>query len=374
MRIPRFELERWQSVWENLVELNISESGILPLSVHELVPDAGELQRLLDVPLGYPQSNGSEEVRTQVAGLYPGARAENVLMASGCAEANFLVTWGLVEPGDEVVFMQPNYMQVIGVAQAFGATVKPLWLREELRWSPDLDDLRRLVTPRTRLIAICNPSNPTGAVLSESAMNQICEAAAEVGAYVLADEVYRGAELAGDITPTFWGRYERVLCTAGLSKAFSLPGLRTGWVVAQPEMAERLWSCKDYTTIGISMLSDRLAAYALTAERRAWIRQRAHRILNENYPVVREWVNCHPDTLTHVPPTAGAIAWIGYGNGKAKAGGLAEDLRAEKSVLIVPGDHAGLDSYVRVGFGYHQETLARALQHVDEVLFRTVPA
>jgi aspartate/methionine/tyrosine aminotransferase len=287
MRIKPFELERWQSVWENRTELNISESGVHPFTVEELVEPAA-LQTILRTSLGYPQTNGSEELRARVAELHRGATAANVLMTTGGSEANFISTWALVEPGDEVVFMQPNYMQIAGVAESFGATVRPLWLREELRWGFDPADLRSLITPRTRLIAVCNPNNPTGAVLPEKLMDALCARAAEVGAWILADEIYRGAELSGPISPTFWGRYERVLCTGGLSKAYSLPGLRTGWVVGPADMVERLWGYHDYTSIGISMLTDRIAAYALGNRERIHARTQKH--IGENWPQVR---TCH---------------------------------------------------------------------------------
>src|ERR1700683_1211498 len=150
LKIQPFELERWQSIWENKVELNISESGVEPLTVHELVDDPAALEKILNVRLGYPQTNGSEELRGRVAQLYPGARTENVLVTTGGAEANFLSTWSLVEPGDEVVFCQPNYLQISGLAHSFGTTVKPFSLREELQWQPDLNDLADLVTPKTR--------------------------------------------------------------------------------------------------------------------------------------------------------------------------------------------------------------------------------
>src|SRR5271156_1922222 len=200
MQIQPFELERWQSIWENKVELNISESGVHPLSTTELVPDAETLQKILDVPQYYPQTNGSEELRARIAELYPGASAENVLVTCGGSEANFVSTWSLIEPGDEVVFTLPNYMQVAGLARAFGATVKPLWLREDRAWGIDVDELPRLITPKTRLVAICNPNNPTGGVLSAKEREAIVAAAAKVGAWILADEVYRGAEFDGVMT------------------------------------------------------------------------------------------------------------------------------------------------------------------------------
>src|SRR6202142_3115649 len=134
MQIAPFELERWQSVWENKVELNISESGVHPLTTAGLVPDPEQLRKILDVQQLYPQTNGSEELRSRIAELYSGASAENVLGTCGGSGANYVSTWVTIEPGDEVVFMMPNYMQIAGGARAMGATVKPLWLGGELGW------------------------------------------------------------------------------------------------------------------------------------------------------------------------------------------------------------------------------------------------
>jgi hypothetical protein len=367
MQIAPFELERWQSVWEHHVELNISESGVEPLSAADLLDDPAVRDRVLAMPLGYPQTNGSEELRGRIAELYPGASAANVLLTCGCSEANYIAVWSLVEPGDEVIFMQPNYMQIAGLAQSFGAAVKPLWLRENLRWAPDIAELRRLLTPKTKLIAICNPSNPTGAVLSEKLQNEICAAASSVGAWILADEVYRGAEFSGTMTPTFYGHYDRVLCTAGFSKSFGMPGLRTGWVVGPAEMAEKLWGYHDYTTIGPTLLTDRLAALALEPARRARILERTRRILRENYPIVRGWAERHGSLLTHIPPAAGAIAWLNY-KGKGTTAELAEAARSRKNLLIVPGEQLGMPGYLRIGFGGHAEKLRQALVRLDELL------
>jgi aspartate/methionine/tyrosine aminotransferase len=370
MQIEPFELERWQSVWENKVELNISESGVHPLTTAELVPDAEQLKKILDVQLLYPQTNGSEELRTRIAEIYPGMKMENVLVTCGGSEANFVSTWGLLEPGDEVVFMMPNYMQIAGLARGFGATVKPLWLRESLDWGINVDDLARVVTAKTKMIAICNPSNPTGAVLREDMRQAIVAAAEKVGAWVLSDEVYRGAEFDGEVTPSLWGGYERVLGTAGLSKAYGLPGLRTGWVVGPPKMIEKLWSYHDYTSIGPTMLTDRLAAAALVTQRREWILNRTRETLRANYAPLRAWLAERTDIFSHIPPKAGAIAWAGLRDGRNSAK-MAEDLRAEKGVLLVAGEQMGMESFVRFGFGGDRDHLLRALARVDEYLAET---
>ena len=371
MQIQAFELERWQSIWENKVELNISESGVLPLTTAELLGGEEMLRKILDVRQGYPQTNGSEELRSRIAQLYCGARAENVLVTCGGSEANFISTWALLEPGDEVAFMMPNYMQIAGLAQAFGATVKPLWLRKELGWSIDLDDLKRVVTPKTRIIAICNPNNPTGAVLDASSREGIVSAAAEVGAWILADEVYRGAEFEGPMTPSFWGSYERVISTAGLSKAYGLPGLRTGWIVGPTDMIERLWGYHDYTSIAPTVLTDRLASVALEPARRDWVLDRTRKILKENYPVVQHWLDSHADRFWHVRPKAGAIAWAALLGGGDSAH-MAEDLRARKNVLVVPGEQLGMGSHLRFGYGGDVDHLRRALARLDEYLSEAI--
>ena len=373
MQIKPFELERWQSIWENKVELNIAESGVEPLSVEELVDAPETLQQILRIPQFYPQTNGSEELRSRIAGLYPDARADNVLVTSGTAEANFLITWALVEPGVEVLYMQPNYLQIAGLIPSFGATLKPLWLREELQWGPDLDELPRLVSAKTRIVAVCNPNNPTGAVLSTKAMEAIVAAAGRVGAWILSDEVYRGAELDGKITPSFWGMYDRVLCTAGLSKAFGLPGLRTGWIVGPADMVERLWGYHDYASMCSTMLTDRLSAVALESARRAWLLARTRKILLKNYPILHQWVSRHANSLTHIPPRAGAIAWFGLRGGRDSAA-MAEELRARHSVLLVPGEQFGMSSYFRIGYGGNTAILEQALVRMDEVLAQVATA
>jgi aspartate/methionine/tyrosine aminotransferase len=362
MRIRPFELERWQSLWEHHVELNISESGVLPMAAALLADNPSDLDKILAIPLGYPQTNGSLELRQRIAVLYPGATPDNVLATCGGAEANFLCVWSRIEPGDEVVLMQPNYGQVAGLAESFGAIVKPWWLREELRWQGDPDELARLVTPKTKLIALCNPNNPTGAVMSPTAMQSAVDAASRVGAWILADEIYGGAEMHAPSTPSFWGRYDRALCTSSLSKAYGLPGLRTGWVLAPEQTATELWGYHDYTTIGPSVVNERLAALALAPDKRAEILERTRRIIRGNYPPLADWISRH--AFRHIPPAAGAIAWFACPGSAV----LARRAREEKSVLLCPGEHFNMPGYLRIGFGGHTGELLQALGRIEELL------
>jgi aspartate/methionine/tyrosine aminotransferase len=365
MKIEHFEMERMQSTWENEVEYNLSESGVHPLTLRDFL-SGDELREIQDIALGYSQSNGTPELREQIAGLYPGASPDHVLVTNGSSEANYLLMWSNIEPGDEAVFMMPNYMQMWGLVRGFGAALKPLWLKESLGWSPDLDDLRKLVTPKTKLIIVTNPNNPTGAVLSGEAMSGIVEAAARVGAWIVADEIYQGAERVGGATPSFWGRYDRTLVVNGLSKAYGLPGIRIGWIVAPKEFISKTWPYHDYTTISPSVLSDRIARIALSPANREKILKRTRSIIQRNFALLESWLKMRAELFSYVPPRAGAIAFMRY-TLEANSTELVTRLINEKSTLIVPGDHFDLDRHLRIGFGSEPEYLECGLARVGEL-------
>jgi aspartate/methionine/tyrosine aminotransferase len=373
MKLETFEMERLQSKWEHRVAWNLAESGVHPLRVEELVEKDDDRLALLAEPLGYPQTNGTTELRTLISSMYPGAGPEHVQVTNGGSEANCITLMHLVEPGDDVIVMMPNYMQVRGLARGLQATVHHWHLVEDRatgapRWRPDLDRLRALVTDRTRAVLLCNPNNPTAARLTASELDEICGIAGRHGAWIVSDEIYRGAELDGVETPTMWGRSERVIVTSGLSKAYALPGLRVGWLVAPPDTVDRLWGVHDYTTIAPGAISDRLARVALAPVRRARLLARTQGILRTNYPVVKRWIERRP-LLSHVPPEAGAITFVSYRHA-INSTLLIERIRDEHSVLLVPGDHFEMDGYLRIGFGCDPELLLPALEHVGEVLDR----
>ncbi|MGA8904950.1 MAG: aminotransferase class I/II-fold pyridoxal phosphate-dependent enzyme [Candidatus Bathyarchaeia archaeon] len=337
-----------------------------PLKLHELLD--GDASVILTQSLGYSQTNGTEELRKTIAAIYSKASADNLLVTNGSSEAIFVCLWSFLKRGAEVVVMLPNYMQVWGLAKTMQAKVKPFWLREEAgQWAANLSALRKIVRKRTKLIAICNPNNPTGAVLDEEAVEGICEVAKQAGAWILSDEVYHGAELSGSETPTFWGKYDKIIVTNGLSKAYGLPGLRVGWALTSKELATKLWSYHDYTTIGPSALSDYIARKALQPEMRAKILGRTREILRSNLPILTSWVDKHHDYLSFIPPKAGAIAYLKYFL-KINSTRLAERLLQEKSTLVVPGDQFGMDHYLRIGYGCERERLISGLGRVGDVL------
>jgi aspartate/methionine/tyrosine aminotransferase len=370
MKLEPFALERWQSVWENRVAWNLSESGVHPLRVEEVAITEAERHAVLAQELGYTQTNGTPELRQAIAAIYPGAHVEQIEVTNGGSEANCIVLWHLIEPGDEVVMMMPNYMQIHGIVRALGANVVPWTLVEEQgRWRPDLAALDRLVTPRTRIVVVCNPNNPTGARMTADELTQVCRIADRTGCWVLSDEIYRGAELDSVETATIWGRGERVIITSGLSKAYGLPGLRLGWVAGPATLIDALWGIHDYTSIAPGAVNDRLGRIALS--RRAQILARTRGIVAANYPIVRKWMEKRAPKITHVPPEAGAILFARYRH-TINSSVLVERIRREKSVLVVPGDHFEMDGYIRIGFGDHPGHVASALDLVGELL-DTIP-
>jgi aspartate/methionine/tyrosine aminotransferase len=367
MRLDKFEMERMQSTWENRVRFNLSESSVHPMSVRELVVDADHLEQLWDMALIYSQSNGTDELRSVIASHYPGATLDHVEVTNGGSEANFVSIYAMLEPGDEAVIVLPNYQQIWGMIRSFGMVVKEVRLREEANWAPDLAELEAAVTPRTRMIILCNPNNPTGAILTENEMREIVRIAAKGGAWILADEIYQGSERDGHMTPTFWGLYDRLIVTNGLSKAYGLPGLRIGWIVAPKDVVAKTWSYHDYTTIAPGTLSDRLARIALSSEGRTRCLERTRNICRKNFPLFRSWMEGHGSLFRMVEPRAGAIAYVRY-DLSVNSSVLTERLLQEKSVLVVPGDHFGMDRYLRIGYGPPPEYLQQALDLAQEVL------
>ncbi|NLG61871.1 MAG: aminotransferase class I/II-fold pyridoxal phosphate-dependent enzyme [Candidatus Cloacimonetes bacterium] len=360
-----FELERWQSTWENSVEFNLSESGVHPLTIGELRALAGDVD-IDDVMLGYGHTNGTEELRSRIASLYPGASAESVAVANGSAEANFAATWRFAQDGGTIAVVVPTYMQTPGVARAFGARVVQIPLRPELGWQPDGDEVRRLTRDGLQAIVVTNPCNPTGSVLTDESRRALIEAAATHDAWIIADEVYAGAELDGRQTASFFGSYPRVVATGSLSKAYGLPGLRIGWAVSTPDMIGELWARRDYTTIAPATPSDRLATLALEPGVRARLLERTRRHIRDGITVLEAWLE-EQQLFTWQRPAAGAICLATF-TAPVDTSQLAERLRVEQSVLVVPGEQFGVPNAIRLGFGAPAATLRTALGRIAVTL------
>ncbi len=364
MKFSPFRMERWQSTYEHRVDFNLTESGVHPLTAAELLAMAESPPDLAAIRLSYGQSNGSDELRALIASQYEGAPEQSVVVTTGGSEANFASFWQRAGSGSPLAAMTPNYMQVPGLEATLGTEVLPFELREEEGWRPDLEQLAGALAAGARTILITNPNNPTGKTLTHGEMAEVVRLADRHGAWILADEVYRGAEVGADTTPTFWGRYDKVVVTNSLSKAYGLPGVRIGWVVAPADVADQLWARTDYTTIAPASLSDALACVALSPEVRPRVLERTRGIIRNNLGVLAQWLHARDDIFAYTPPDAGAICMVRYREGPDSLD-LAERLRVEQSLLVVPGEHFGVESSIRLGFGIPEAELASALGRLD---------
>jgi aspartate/methionine/tyrosine aminotransferase len=362
-------MERMMSMFEQDVDYNLSESGVHPVKLAELLSDDPDyIEQLLRTEINYPHVNGIPELRQNIADLYDGADDDNVLVTVGAAEANYISTRTLVSTGEEIVVVLPNYMQIWGIARNHAFDLKTAHLREDEGWAPDLAQLRDVVSPHTKLIAVCNPNNPTGRIMTEAEMDAIISIADGVGAWILADEVYAGAERQEDVQSTsFFGRYDKVIATGSMSKAYGLPGLRIGWLVAPVATVDDVWARHEYTTISATMLANKLAAIALSPTVRPRLLERTRKYIRRGYPVLKQWMDGHEDIFSLHPPDAAAIAFVRY-HLDINSSELVDRLRNQKSVLIVPGDHFGLDHFVRISFGLPQDYLVAALDRFHELI------
>ena len=367
MKIDKFEMERMQSTWENVVEMDLSESGIRPVTLRELAEMGLDLDAIIDTPLGYSQSNGTIPLRQRLAEIYPGTTPDRIEVTNGTSEANYLLALTLLRDGDEVAFEVPNYMQFWGVPRSLGAKVNRFHLRIGRDWEPDWDEFDRAVNEKTRLVYVSNPNNPTGSILSEDAMKRIVERCERMGAYLLADEVYLGAEIDCQRTQSFWGMSDRVIVTSGLSKAYGIPGVRIGWIVGPAELLAECWGQHDYLTIGPNKISDAVAHVAVQARNRERLYARTRAILRENLPIVREWVESFGGFLTFREPRAGALCLLRYGSATPSVD-LCERIRVNQSVLIVPGAQLGVEGFLRIWIGGKAEFLKEGLRRIGEEL------
>ena len=373
MKLETFALERWMTAWETKTPYDIAESGIFPQTVRELLAFEPEdrrertLERLLDTRLGYSEAPGTLELRSAIAATYRDATPEEILVTTGAIEANFLLFNVLLEPGDHVVAVYPAYQQLYSVPRAIGCDVALWKLRSEEGFRFDLDELERLVTPRTKLIVINSPHNPTGAILSEEDLARIDELAASIGARVLSDEAYRWLEIPGGepLPPPMRDRRGAGISVGTLSKPFGLPGLRIGWFAGPAEIVAKCWAMRDYVSLSPGKLNDALAVLALAHRDKIVARTRA--IVGRNLEAARGWFERHAGLVSWTRPRAGLLALMRYGLDIPSLD-LSNRLADEYGVMLAPGSAFGVEHHLRIGIGQEPGIFAEGLRRTAACL------
>ena len=370
MQIQPFAVEEWMNEFETRCDYNLAETCVESLSIEQLLDlaeqPADQLRdELLAMKLTYGDIVGSERLRALVAGLYDSHGADDVLITHGAIGANHLVHLSLVEPGDRVVAAVPNYQQHTSIPASIGADVRPLRLRPENRYLPDLDELAGLVGDRAKLVAITNPNNPTGSLMDSGMLSEIVAICDAAGAWLLCDEVYRGIDQDDPgTTASVADLYERGISTGSMSKAYSLAGLRLGWITGPPDVIRSAMTHRDYSVISVGMVDDHLACIAL---------ENADRILERNRTLVRannatlgSWVD-DQNTVSWVRPQGGTTALLDYSLATPSRD-LCIDLLSETGVLLTPGSALEVEGTLRIGYANNPAVLASGLDRLGDYL------
>ena len=369
MFIEPFKVEIWMNEWETRCTHNLAETCVASITIQELLSLAGlsesALSDLLPMKLTYGDIEGSTRLRAAIAALYETQAIEDITVTHGTIAANMLVHKALVGSGDKVISVVPTYQQHYSIPASIGAQVATLRLREEDQFLPDLDHLRELATSETKLIALTNPNNPTGALIEQPMLEKIVEIADAADAYLLCDEVYRGTAQVGDgMVPSIADMYRKGISTAGMSKVFSLAGLRLGWVAAPQDVTEKIMIHRDYDTISVGMLNDHFAAIAL--ENADNVLSRSRQITRENLAILEEWINNEP-RVSWVKPRAGTTAMLKL-DVPMTCREFCIDLIEKTGVMLTPGDAFDMEGYVRIGYANDREILEAGLSRMSDYL------
>jgi len=366
MKIPNFGLERWKT--EHILPgvLDLTETGVPePLRLKDIFKE-----ELLDLVMDYAPLYGSEKLREEIAELYRNVDKDNVLVTSSTSEGNMIAANTCLGNGDEAVVQLPAFMQLPGLVEAIGTKIRYYYLEEEDGFQLNADKLNEKVSPNTRAIVLNFPNNPTGRVLSEKQVKAICEIAGDHDAWIIADEVYRGIEFEGPFSPSFSEYYDKAVTTSSLSKVWGLAGLRTGWMIAPKTMIKGSASAyKEYTSLGCSLLSERLATIALEKPTRDKLIERGRRLVKESLRVFDDWIRNHEDVFSWIKPEFGVIALVKQRLGISSSE-FAERVYKEKKVAIVPCDTAftTLNDYLRISYCHPPRTLAEGLNKISDVI------
>lgn len=370
MKIKPFAVEEWMNAWEVGAKYNIAETCVDSISMNDLFELTGEdktefLNRLCARRLSYGDIEGLPEFRKGVCGLYKTLTIENIVPTHGASGANHHVFYSLISPGDRVVSIMPTYQQLYSIPESYGADVQILHLSKENNYLPDLEKLRRLVTPETKMICINNPNNPTGALMSEQLLREIVEIARSADAWILCDEVYRHLSQEDGWCPSIVDLYEKGISVSSMSKVFSLAGLRLGWIATHDmSVVKSCLSHRDYNLVSCGVFDEMLAAAALKHSDK--LLERSRKIVRENLQILDDWVSSEPH-VSYVKPQAGTTALVYY-DLDISSYEFCEEMYKKTGAFVTPGDCFEVPHSMRIGYAYGKQDLIDGLKAISEYI------
>lgn len=376
MYIEPFHLDEWMIKNEGSEKYNLDHSCVYALTLNEmdelcgLQADNRFLDSLRKKKLGYGDNatGGSAELRECIAGLYDSMQPEDVIVTFGGEGARHQIFFSLVDPGDEVIVIVPGYQPLWSLPKAMGATVKLLHLRKEDQFKIDADELNRLITPKTKMICLSNPSNPMGTVLDEKETADLIEAARKCGAYIMSDEVYRYLGTDGTSIPSLAEQYEKGISIGSMTEAFALAGLSTGWICTHDQKAkEQIRIHYPFVMEGNNVLSESISTLAIRYK--DILLKRNLSILQANRESLDSWMHHYDKYFSYVRPFAGTMALVYY-SFDIPSVKFCEDILKNTGTLVMPGDVFGEPYSIRINYACYHRQLMGGLHAVGKYVER----
>lgn len=370
MKIDSFLVEEWMNAYEEGAKYNIAETCVDSISIDQLFQltggdKEGFLSNICQKRLTYGDIFGAPAFKQGVCGLYESITPKDIVTTHGAAGANHHVYYSLVEPGDRVISVAPTYQQLYSIPQSMGAQVEILRLERQDGFLPNLARLKEMAVKGTKIIAINNPNNPTGALMGRKMLEDIAQIADGCGAYLLCDEVYRGLNQGEEYTPSIADIYQKGISTGSMSKVFSMAGLRLGWIASRDGGFIKSCLChRDYNHISCGMLDEALAAHALTHAGK--VLERSRKIVRENLEILDKWVGQHPQ-VSYVKPQVGTTALLYYGV-DVPSYDFSLGMYKQTGAFVTPGDCFGQPGCVRIGYACKKEELVCGLRAMAEYI------
>lgn len=370
MKIDSFKVEEWMNAWETGARYNIAETCCDSVSMDELFELTGMSKEdfLKDVcsrRLTYGYIEGRPDFKEAVCKLYQTLKPEEIVPTHGASGANHHVFYSLIEPGDRVISIMPTYQQLYSIPASYGADVHVLHLTKENGYLPNLDELRTLVTPNTKMICINNPNNPTGAFMSKELLENIVKIAREVDAWILCDEVYRHLTQEDGWSDSIVDLYEKGISVSSMSKVFSLAGIRLGWIATHDQEAVRsMLSHRDYNLVSCGMMDEIVGALALKHADK--LLERNRKLVRTNLQILDDWVNSESH-ISYVKPQAGTTALVYY-DLDIPSYEFCEKMYHETGAFVTPGDCFEQPHSMRIGYASDTEVLKKGLAAVSEYI------